>query len=126
MQSKESLAVNVCPCKQPALLQSGLHCLLGLACFQVYILNNPGSGFYAPSLFLQMMTIHCLQAEVPSPLMSPEAAKLLDKMGLSFSASNQLWTRLVRYWKQFLVCRQHAADQDAELAETAVSKVFGL
>ena len=75
---------------------------------------------------LQVTLMPYLQAQVPLPVMSPEASKLLDSMGLLFSASNELWTRLVRYWKQFLWHHQHAADQDADLVETAVSKVYCL
>ena len=64
--------------------------------------------------------------EVPLPVIQPQAEQMLDRMGLSFSASNELWVRLVRHWKQFLMHHQHnsqKADVAEDPAEAAVAKV---
>lgn len=64
--------------------------------------------------------------EVPLPVIQPEAEQMLDRMGLSFSASNELWVRLVRHWKQFLMHHQHhsqKADEAEDPTEAAVAKV---
>ena len=67
--------------------------------------------------------------EVPLPTMSMEAADLLNKLGMSFSTSGELWVRLVRHWRQFLLHHHFQAEAggtDQALLEAAVSKVSHL
>ncbi|DBB02120.1 TPA: hypothetical protein ACH3X3_011159 [Trebouxia sp. C0006] len=67
------------------------------------------------------------QAEsVPLPVMSPDAESMLNMLGLAFSTSNELWVRLTRHWKQYLLHHlqeAEASNAGATLPEEAVSKV---
>jgi len=58
--------------------------------------------------------------------MSPDAESMLNMLGLSFSTSNELWVRLTRHWKQFLLHHLQEAEAcgvSTSLPEEAVSKV---
>lgn len=60
---------------------------------------------------------------VPRPTMTPEAQRILDIMGLSFSMSNELWIRVVRFWKDFLrYHQQEPAAMVLGLAQDSVSQ----
>ena len=70
--------------------------------------------------------MHVQVQEMPLPSMSMEAKVLLNRMGLSFSYSNELWIRLTRYWKQFLLYQQRQAEADGadtSSLEAATSQV---
>ncbi|DBA74789.1 TPA: hypothetical protein ACH3X2_009311 [Trebouxia sp. C0005] len=63
---------------------------------------------------------------VPLPLMSPDAESMLNMLGLSFSTCNELWVRLTRHWKQYLLHhlqQAEASGASTSLPEEAVSKV---
>jgi hypothetical protein len=58
--------------------------------------------------------------------MSPDAESMLNMLGLSFSTSNELWVRLTRHWKQYLLHHLQEAEASGastSLPEEAVSKV---
>ncbi len=58
--------------------------------------------------------------------MSPDAESMLNMLGLAFSTSNELWVRLTRHWKQYLLHHlqeAEASNAGATLPEEAVSKV---
>lgn len=80
---------------------------------------------YRKSCDFQIYT-HVQVQETPLPSMSMEAEVLLNRMGLSFSYSNELWIRLTRYWKQFLLYHQRQAEADGadtSSLEAATSQV---
>ncbi|KAL0019528.1 hypothetical protein WJX77_005771 [Trebouxia sp. C0004] len=63
---------------------------------------------------------------IPLPVMSPDAESMLSMLGLSFSTSNELWVRLTRHWKQYLLHHLQEAEASGastSLPEEAVSKV---
>ena len=82
-------------------------------------------GAYRKSCDFQRY-MHVQVQEMPLPSMSMEAEVLLNRMGLSFSYSNELWIRLTRYWKQFLLYHQRQAEADGadtSSLEAATSQV---
>ena len=68
--------------------------------------------------FFHFYFVSCVQAEqVPLPTMTPDTERVLSIMGLSFSMHNELWIRVVRFWKEYLLHhqQQHARQPEATL-----------
>ena len=71
-----------------------------------------------------MMVMFCLQDnQLPLPTMSSEAERILDMMGLSFSMTNALWIRVVRFWKQLLQHHQQQAQPSPDPIEAVCKRV---
>ena len=56
--------------------------------------------------------------QTPLPTMTSGTERILGVMGLSFSMSNELWIKVVRFWKQVLI---HHQQQEA--AATSLQQV---
>ena len=66
------------------------------------------------------------EGQVALPSISQEATETLNRMGLSFSCSNELFIGLVRHWKLFLQHHRNqtdAAAPDQDLPQEAISMV---
>ena len=79
-------------------------------------------------LAVTMVFLLCLQTgTVPLPGMSAQSQQILDRMGLSFSCSIELFLRLVRHWRQILQhhgCRPARDEMPiVDLPEEITSKV---
>lgn len=53
--------------------------------------------------------------------MTSGTERILGMMGLSFSMSNELWIKVVRFWKQVLIHHQQQPQQEA--AATSLQQV---
>ena len=59
--------------------------------------------------------------QTPLPTMTSGTERILGMMGLSFSMSNELWIKVVRFWKKVLIHHQQQPQQEA--AATSLQQV---